>query len=328
VVARRELGPATLAVVQAVEAAVSDADRSLLVACSGGADSLTLAVAAVRVADRRSLSLAAVVVDHQLQDGSDTVARAARDELVRLGCADVVVRSVAVQRAAPAGPEAAAREARYRALEEEARPRGATVLLGHTLDDQAETVLLGLARGSGPRSLAGMAPRQRHLLRPLLGVRRSTTEAACAELGLSPWRDPHNADPAFARVRVRERVLPVLEAELGPGVAAALARTAELARADADLLDLLAAESDPGTDILECRLLAELPEALRRRVLRRWLARHGGSDVTLQHIQAIETLVTDWRGQRGVDVSGAVVTRRAGQLTCQRRTDRVRSLQE
>ena len=152
---------------------------------------------------------------------------------------------------ADGGPEAAARTARYAALQSEAAGRQATIWLGHTLDDQAESVLLGLARGSGPRSLAGMAARTGRLVRPLLGLRRSVTEQACAELDLDPWRDPHNDDPRFARVRVRRTVLPTLEAELGPGVAEALARTAALVRDDADLLDGLAAEADPGTDALD-----------------------------------------------------------------------------
>ncbi|MFP5283101.1 MAG: tRNA lysidine(34) synthetase TilS, partial [Actinomycetes bacterium] len=165
--ARRELGPATLAAVQAVEAALSPDDRFLLVACSGGPDSLALAVAARHVARRRNLGLAAVVVDHGLQTDSAAVAVRTRDQLTRLGYLDRLVVPVAVPTSA-AGPEAAAREARYRALEHEAASREAAVLLGHTLDDQAETVLLGLARGSGARSLAGMPVRRGRLVRPLL----------------------------------------------------------------------------------------------------------------------------------------------------------------
>ena len=138
-------------------------------------------------------------------------------------------------------------------------------------------MLLGLARGSGVRSLAGMAVRSGRLLRPLLGLRRALTEQACAELGLQPWSDPHNADPAYARVRARRDALPALEAALGPGIAEALARTAALARDDADLLDALAADADPGTDTLDCAELAALPAALRTRVIRRWLLRHGAS---------------------------------------------------
>src|SRR5215207_805963 len=235
--ARRELGPATLAVAQAVAAALTDADAHLVVACSGGPDSLALAFGAHRAATREDRALTAVVVDHGLQPDSAAVAERAREQLARLGFADVVISRVSVLPEAEGGPEAAARTARYAALHREAARRSATVWLGHSLDDQAENVLLGLARGSGSRSLAGMAPRAGRLVRPLLGLRRSVTEQACAELGLKPWSDPHNADPRFARVRVRRTVLPTLEAELGPGAAEALARTAALARDDADLFD-------------------------------------------------------------------------------------------
>jgi tRNA(Ile)-lysidine synthase len=266
--ARRALGPSTLALLQAVEAALAETDRCLLVACSGGPDSLALAYAVVHVGRRRKLPAAAVVVDHGLQPSSADQAAAAASTLQSLGYADVVVRAVDVV-ASGAGLEADARAARYRALEEVAAGRHATVLLGHTRDDQAETVLLGLARGSGTRSLAGMAARSGpggRWLRPLLGLGRDVTEAACRESDLVPWRDPHNDDPSFARVRVRRTVLPTLEAELGPGIAGALARTAGLARDDADLLDALAAQADPGTASLECVAIEGLPPALRRRV--------------------------------------------------------------
>ena len=126
------------------------------------------------------------------------------------------------------GREAAARTARYAALDAVADALGRDVLLGHTLDDQAETVLLGLGRGSGPRSIAGMRPRSGRYLRPLLGVRRATTEAACRALGLDCWDDPHNDDRALQRVRLRREVLPLLEDVLQGGVAEALARTAVL----------------------------------------------------------------------------------------------------
>ncbi len=238
--ARRALGPATLAAVQAVERALTERDRVLLVACSGGTDSTALAVAGVEVARRRSLPVSALVVDHGLQANAARTAATTAATLASIGLIDTEVVAVSVVRSG-AGPEADARRARYQALERSAAKRGATVLLGHTLDDQAETVLLGLARGSGLRSLAGMSPRRAGLLRPFLGLRRATTAAVCTEAGVQPWADPHNADPAFARVRVRTRVLPGLEAELGPGVAEALARTADLAREDADLLDELAA---------------------------------------------------------------------------------------
>jgi len=315
-VARRALGPATLAVVQAVDAALTPADARLLVACSGGPDSLALAAAARHVAERRGRPCTAVVVDHGLQSGSDLVAARAAEALAGLGLVDAVVLPVTV--AAGGGPEAAARDARYAALRSAAAgDPPATVLLGHTRDDQAETVLLGLARGSGPRSLAGMAVRSAGLLRPLLDLPRTTTEQACAELGLRPWSDPHNQDARYARVRVRRQVLPALEQALGPGVAAALARTARLARDDADLLDALAAEADPGTATLDCAELAGLPAALRSRVLRRWLTTRGAQDVGADHVGAVEALVLTWRGQRGVDLRGGTVTRRAGRLLWQ-----------
>ena len=313
--ARRALGPATLTLVQAVEATLVAEDHCLLVACSGGPDSLALAQAVVHVGRRRGLPIAAAVVDHGLQAGSAEQAAATAATLSTLGFADVTVRTVTVA-ATGAGPEADARTARYRVLDEVAAPRHATVLLGHTRDDQAETVLLGLARGSGTRSLAGMAIRSGpggRRLRPLLAVARDVTEQACRENDLVPWRDPHNDDPSFARVRVRRTVLPTLETELGPGVTEALARTAALARDDADLLDVLAAEADPGTARLECALLDGLPAAIRRRVIGRWLRlEHGLGDLSAAHLYAVDALLTDWHGQAGVDLPGGVRMRRVG----------------
>lgn len=316
---RRELGPATLAAVQAVDAALNQQDVQLVTACSGGADSLALAFAARYVASRRDLKYAAVIIDHGLQQGSADIAARVRDQLDRLGYHDVTITAVQVDRSAAAGLEAAAREARYRALDTEARARSAILMLGHTLDDQAETVLLGLARGSGSRSLAGMASRAGHFVRPFLGIRRATTEQVCAELGLNPWQDPHNADRRFTRVRVRETVLPTLEAELGPGVAEALARTAELVRDDNELLDRLATEASRiegmgGTDTLDCAALQAQPPALRRRIIRLWLLTHGLGDLSLRHISAVESLVIDWHGQKAIQIPGATVIRTAGRL--------------
>jgi tRNA(Ile)-lysidine synthase len=319
-VGRRELGPATLAAVQVVDAALNEQNGHLVTACSGGADSLALAFAVRYVANRRDLKHGAVIIDHQLQQGSANVAARVRDQLEQLGYDDVIITPVQVEQSRAVGPEAAAREARYRALDAQARARSATVLLGHTLDDQAETVLLGLARGSGSRSLAGMAPQAGHFVRPFLRIRRATTEQVCAELGLDPWQDPHNADRRFTRVRVRETVLPTLEAELGPGVAEALARTAELVRDDNELLDRLAAEASRtaeglgGTDTLDCAALESQPPALRRRIIRLWLLTHGLGDLSLRHISAVESLVIDWHGQKAIQIPGATVTRTAGRL--------------
>lgn len=315
--ARRLLGPATLAVVQAVEASLTETDTSLLCACSGGPDSLALAFGVRRAARARGLGYAAVVVDHGLQPGSGRVSAAAAQTLTGLGYLEVDTVRVAVVTDG-SGPEAAARTARYQVLDAAAAQRYATLLLGHTLDDQAETVLLGLARGSGTRALAGMAPRSDARLRPLLGVRREVTRRACAELGLAPWTDPHNADPDYARVRVRERVLPVLEAELGPGVAVALARTATLARADADLLDALAAAVAGSTVALSgelnCADAAALPAAVRTRLLVSWLRDRGATDLAQSHVRAVDALLIDWHGQGPVHLAGIRVARAAGVL--------------
>jgi tRNA(Ile)-lysidine synthase len=219
------------------------------------------------------------------------------------------VLSRAVTVVGDGGPEAAARAARYQALADAAAETGAkAVLLGHTLDDQAETVLLGLARGSGARSLAGMPPRRGVFRRPLLGLRRAVTRDACAALGLDPWQDPHNSDRRYARVRVRLDALPALEAALGPGVAEALARTAGQLRADADVLETLATERIFADSPLAAGSLAELPDAVRTRVLRSAAIAAGcpPGALTAGHVARVAELVTDWHGQRWIDLPGGV----------------------
>jgi tRNA(Ile)-lysidine synthase len=295
----------------AVRAALGDLDSGALVlaAVSGGADSLALAAALAHVASRQRLRAGAVVVDHGLQPGSAARAAASADTCVALGLAPVDVVPVEVGTAG--GPEAAARAARYDALARHAdRTDASAVLLGHTLDDQAETVLLGLGRGSGSRSLAGMAPAAGRWRRPFLDVRRSDTHAACVALGLEPWRDPHNDDPAFARVRVRRDALPALEVALGPRVAEALARTAALLRADADALDEWADAAM--TEGMSVEALAALPQAVRTRVLRRAVIAAGAPSgaVTAGHVAEVDRLVVDWRGQRGVSLPGGLVAER------------------
>ena len=285
---------ATAAVRVAVRRALRDVPGPVAAAVSGGADSLALAAG---LAFERPGS-GALVVDHGLQDGSADVAERAAAQCRGLGL-DAQVLTVAVD-----GPgEAPARAARYAALDAASYD---AVLLGHTLDDQAETVLLGLARGSGARALAGMAPVRGRYRRPLLGLDRATTRAACAEAGLVPWDDPHNDDPSYARVRVRRDVLPVLEQALGPGVAAALARSAAQLREDADALDALAPETD------DVAALAALPPALRARTLKRLAERACGRAVTAQHVDALRALVEDWRGQGPVGLPGGVEVRRVG----------------
>ncbi|WP_316573361.1 MULTISPECIES: tRNA lysidine(34) synthetase TilS [Nocardia] len=299
--------------------------RPVVVGLSGGADSLALVAAAVVEAG----DVTAVVVDHRLQDGSGEVAARAAEQARALGCVDAEVLAVEVGR--DGGVEAAARAARYAALESVRGER--PVLLGHTLDDQAETVLLGLARGSGGRSLQGMAAWNAPWGRPLLAVRRARTRQMCADLGIEPWEDPHNLDPAYTRVRVRTEILPLLEEVLGGGVAQALARTADQLRADGEVLDVLTAdllraaivpEGGPGdTDrpALSIEILATAAPALRRRAIRAWLAEQGIGGVLNAHLQAIDELVSNWRGQGGVAVAGGsrdhrlVVARAHGTLT-------------
>ncbi|MBH0781306.1 tRNA lysidine(34) synthetase TilS [Nocardia bovistercoris] len=212
----------------------ADGAGAVAVALSGGADSLALTAAAVVEAPQ----VDALIVDHGLQEGSAEVAGEAARVASALGCRSARVLAVSV--GSEGGMEAAARRARYAALD--AARAGAPVLLGHTLDDQAETVLLGLARGSGGRSIRGMATYTEPWGRPLLGVRRAVTRALCADLALRPYEDPHNSAPEFTRVRVRHEVLPLLEDVLGGGVAEALARTASHLREDGAVLDALAEE--------------------------------------------------------------------------------------
>lgn len=303
--ARRELGPASLRVAQAVAAALPSGD--VAVGCSGGADSLALALGARWAARRAGTGLTAVVVDHGLQDGSAAVARSVAETLAGEGI-DAEIVSVEVDQSHPDGLEAAARHARLSAL----AAVGSPVLLGHTLDDQAETVLLGLLRGSGIRSLAGMAAVRAPFIRPLLGLRRVDTEAACREWGVEPWADPMNDDERFARVRAR-RLLPLLGESLGRDVAPALARTARLARLDADLLDDLADAAVAPGDEPFVDDLAALPEALLLRVIQRWLAARSPS-AGMVHVMAVARLVDHWRGQGPISVPGGTVTRVDGHL--------------
>jgi len=314
--------PVVAAIRRAVREQIDDLEPGALVlaACSGGADSLALAAALAVEAPRRRLLAGAITVDHGLTADSAQQAARVLTQVRELGL--VVAESVRVTVAGPGGPEAAARRARYAALESGAVRLGAVaVLLGHTRDDQAETVLLGLARGAGARSLAGMPTRRGPLRRPLLELSRATTVAACAAEGLQAWFDPHNGDPAYARVRVRQRALPVLEETLGPGVTAALARTADLLRADADALDAIAADAhrqalavDGGLDVA---VLARLPTAVRTRVLRAAALAAGspGGALSAVHVSALDALVTDWHGQQAVALPGSLAgVRRSGRL--------------
>jgi tRNA(Ile)-lysidine synthase len=321
---RPGLDPSVAEIRRAVRTALAGIEGTVVVALSGGPDSLALAAATAFEAPRAGIRAQAVVIDHSLQEGSDAVAAAAAEKARALG---LDARVVTVEVGSDDGPEAAARYARYAGLAAAAAEAGAdAVLLGHTLDDQAETVLLGLARGAGATSLAGMAPERRDAtaptwLRPLLAVRRRTTVAACAAEGLEPWTDPHNADPAYTRVRVRERVLPVLEAELGPGVAEALARTAEQLREDAaafqDMIDEtiedIVEHAEAGISVSVAALAAN-PAALRNRIVRYVVESEFGVSLTRTQTLEVARLATDWRGQGPIDLPGCLARRVGGRI--------------
>ncbi len=320
------LSPAIAEIRLAVRTALVDLPEgsTVIVALSGGADSLALAAATAFEASKLGLRAASLTVDHGLQDDSAEVASTAAQAAAALGLDPLIVR---VQVDGEGGPEAAARDARYRVLRDAAADvRAAAVLLGHTLDDQAETVLLGLARGSGATSLQGMAPSREdddglRWLRPLLGVRRETTRAFCAASDLEVWDDPHNVDDRYARVRARERVLPVLEAELGPGIAEALVRTAEQLREDAEAFDEMIHETiedivehaEAGISVSVAALAAN-PAALRNRIIRLVVDSEFGVSLTRTQTIEVARLVTDWRGQGPIDLPGCAAVRQGGRI--------------
>ena len=290
-----------------------------LVAVSGGADSLALACALIKEAPELAITFIAVTVDHQLQSGSNEQAKKVQAQLKAIGYQEVIIEKVSVVE--KSGLEADARTARYTALDSIAHAYGATqIFLGHTRDDQAETVLLGLARGSGTRSLSGMATVNGKYARPFLQLTRAQTVAACQEADLQPWSDPHNLNEKFSRVRVRNKVMPVMEEEIGPGIAAALTRSAAILRDDADALDEMAQAVISRVDLsdLDCAALAELPRAIRSRILRAAIYAAGAPSGSLSadHLAAVEALITSWRGQGEVSLPGGVkVARISGRLS-------------
>jgi tRNA(Ile)-lysidine synthase len=296
-----------------------EAGDVLLVAVSGGADSLALASAVLKESKEFALTPVAVTIDHQLQSGSGAQAEKVVEQLKEMGYEKVICKKVVVT--TESGLEAGARDARYQALSACASEEKATkVFLGHTRDDQAETVLLGLARGSGTRSLSGMAIENGIYLRPLLQITREETVTACKEIGVEPWNDPHNGNTEFSRVRVRTQVLPIMEAELGPGISAALSRSASILRDDADALDAIAEIEISRSDLanLDCDHLATLARAIRSRLLRAALYAAGApsGSITADHLAGVEALVTSWHGQGALSLPGGVkVERISGRLS-------------
>ena len=295
------------------------AGDSVLVAASGGADSSALAAALLLECKTKSIKVIALIIDHGLQKNSADVTHETKRTLTKIGYENIEIRRVSVE--ITDGLEASARRARYQALNDVANSHNAVaVFLGHTKDDQAETVLLGLSRGSGSRSLSGMAARVDRYRRPLLAITRAQTEAACEEAGIKFWQDPHNQSMEFTRVRVREVVLPTMEKEIGPGISDALARSAKLLRDDADALDYLSDEIfsklEPAS--LEISKLESQPRAIRTRILRKaiYLAGAPQGSLSAEHIEPVEALITAWKGQGPISLPGGVtVARISGRLS-------------
>jgi len=295
------------------------AGDSVLVAASGGADSSALAAALLLECKTKSIKVIALIIDHGLQKNSADVTHETKRTLTKIGYENIEIRRVTVE--ITDGLEASARRARYQALKDVANSHKAVaIFLGHTRDDQAETVLLGLSRGSGSRSLSGMAARVDRYRRPLLAITRAQTEAACEEAGIKFWQDPHNQSMEFTRVRVREVVLPTMEKEIGPGISDALARSAKLLRDDADALDYLSDEIfsklEPAS--LDISKLEAQPRAIRTRILRRaiYLAGAPQGSLSADHIEPVEALITAWKGQGSISLPGGVtVARISGRLS-------------
>lgn len=292
----------------------------ILVACSGGADSLALAAAAIFEGQRSGIKVGAVIVEHGLQAATKVVAEDTAKLLESIGAEPVLIKSVKVGKAG--GPEAAARKARYLAIDEAVKEVNARfVMLAHTMNDQAETVLLGLARGSGNKSLNGMAERSERYLRPLLGISRATTEAFCTDSGLSYWSDPQNVDKKYTRVRVRQHILPLLDSELGPGVVEALARTAEQLQEDEAVLSDLAKQYFDEYVKIRATVIEipvddyrAMPLAIRHRVLALALQTMKAPEFARVHILAVDELVDDWHGQKPLTLPGVRVERNANQI--------------
>lgn len=291
--------------------------ETILFGCSGGTDSMALAAALLK--ESNNSKIIPVVVDHGLQSNSAEIAAQTVAKLKELGYSEVATARANVE--VTDGLEASARRARYLIFKQfidSYQPK--YFMLAHTLNDQAESVLLGLARGSGARSLSAMATVNNIFVRPLLKNTRAQTAAACIEAGIKVWDDPHNLDERFARVKVRRNLLPIFEENLGPGITEALARTADLLRDDADALDDFANQyfSQADASNLDVAELERLPKAIRTRVLRLAIYKAGAPSgmLSADHIASAEALISDWHGQKEVSLPGNVkLSRISGRIT-------------
>lgn len=291
--------------------------KSVLLAVSGGADSMALALGCQFELTKLGIEIHAVVVNHNLQEGSAEIAAQTAARLKELGIKDSFTVSISIRESGQ-GPEAAAREARYEALESERRRLGADfVLTGHNLDDQAETVLLGLTRGSGLRSISGMRQVDGTLVRPLLGLSKTELRQACADSKVDYWEDPHNQDPRFTRVRIRQ-LMEQIETELGPGVPEALARTAELAAEAEDFLSIEASEligsAQLETGAYQVGVFEKSHPALRRKALQLIAIELGAKSISRAQVLGVEQLIVNWHGQKPLHLSGITVERVRDQI--------------
>ena len=299
-----------------------DAGDLVLVGCSGGADSLALAWTTLVVGKRLELKTGAVIVDHQLIPESNSVALNAMKQCEELGIQEVIIKKVNVEQNHE-GLEAAARIARYEAFENVLHETNAqAILLAHTQDDQAETVLMRLTRGSGAKSLSGMAQVSGKYLRPFLHLRKKLVHDSLDLIGLKAWQDPANTDHQFLRVKVRLELMPKIVEVLGESAISSLDKTSQLLRLDNQALEELAqqffkSQKDVKTNGLEISELEKLPEAIRTRVLRIFAIASGvhPGPFSFEHIEAIDALVKNWHGQGNVDLPGFIqATRVNGSL--------------
>ncbi len=320
---RKRLSPAQGLIRLAVRNCLTSSTKpgqKLLIAVSGGADSLALAAACEFEAKKLKVKIAAAVIDHSLQNNSDKVAAQTAKTLAALGFEEVVVKKIAVGKAG--GPESAARTARYTALETlRQKTNSHFIVLGHTSSDQAETVLLGLVRGSGSKSLSGMSEKTGVLLRPLLGIERATTEAFCKDSGIKYWEDPQNKDEKFLRVMIRKHVLPFLEKQLGGSVAASLVRTSDQLREDNTYLESQVDKSFKkyakvsGSGIsFDAKAIEKLPAAILNRVIKKALDGFG-SESSRTHVLAVSDIVLSWHGQKPLALPGVRVVRKGNTIT-------------
>ena len=290
-----------------------------LVALSGGADSLALASAVASEASRKGATFyaGAVIVEHGLQEATKKVAEDTAQLAREFGLDPVMIIPVSITEKG-LGAEGDARAARYSAFEEAVEKTHARgVIIGHTMNDQAEQVLLGLARGSGARSVSGIAEQRDMYIRPMLEISRKETEESCREMGIDFWVDPHNSHEEYARVRVRKNLLPQMIEELGEDVVQNLARTAQIAREDSDAMDFIIDEKieslveiSDNEYSFNVQELQRLPVAIRKRMFKKLAKNYMNADFMSTHCEAVNALIDEWNGQKPLNLPGGITVKR------------------